>query len=619
MTSGRGPALGARLYSAAMLYREDYRRLLRAGGLAVWLAVGVPVARPAASRTPAHRDEFALGAWVAALLLFGVAFWRATAAPRDERPSPKSSCSSRARPRRCSPSSRCLRASASKAHSSCSRRSSSGPILPRPAATAWIAAQSVGLLWLMWLHWGWHWGVVLAFAYLPFQFIADATARLLAQETALRQGLAASHAELEATRELLAQSARLAERARIARDLHDLLGHHLTALSLNLEIASHKAAGEARERIATAQSVTKLLLGDVRGVVGALRGDDHLDLPAALRKLADGIPRPRVHVEASAGLAIDDPAVGEVVLRCAQEIVTNAVRHARAENLWLDVERPPKASASAPATTAAERRICRCRAGSRARRPAGALRATRRRGLLRHRSGRGFPGRRRSAAPGSERVIVIRVFLVEDQTLVREGIRSLLALDPEIAIAGEAADGDEAAAAIPRSGADVVLLDMRLPRLLRPRGAPRAFGRGRPSADDHPDDVRRRRAAPPGSSGRREGLSAQGRVSRRARPRDPRRGRRRHAVSRSSPNGWCAGSTPAPTRRFRAWSRGSADGARNGGPAADDRRLQQSRDRRALRVAEGTVKNHVSSILSKLGVRDRTRAVLQAVRAGYLA
>jgi DNA-binding NarL/FixJ family response regulator len=39
---------------------------------------------------------------------------------------------------------------------------------------------------------------------------------------------------------------------------------------------------------------------------------------------------------------------------------------------------------------------------------------------------------------------------------------------------------------------------------------------------------------------------------------------------------------------------------------------------RALTVAEGTVKNHVSSILSKLGVRDRTRAVLQAVRSGVL-
>ena len=38
----------------------------------------------------------------------------------------------------------------------------------------------------------------------------------------------------------------------------------------------------------------------------------------------------------------------------------------------------------------------------------------------------------------------------------------------------------------------------------------------------------------------------------------------------------------------------------------------------ALRVAEGTVKNHVSSILSKLGVRDRTRAVLQALKTGAL-
>ena len=39
---------------------------------------------------------------------------------------------------------------------------------------------------------------------------------------------------------------------------------------------------------------------------------------------------------------------------------------------------------------------------------------------------------------------------------------------------------------------------------------------------------------------------------------------------------------------------------------------------RALKVAEGTVKNHVSSILSKLGVRDRTRAVLKAIEKGYV-
>ena len=50
---------------------------------------------------------------------------------------------------------------------------------------------------------------------------------------------------------------------------------------------------------------------------------------------------------------------------------------------------------------------------------------------------------------------MIRVFVVEDQTLVREGIRSLLALEPEVRLAGESADGEEAVAAIPRSGASI--------------------------------------------------------------------------------------------------------------------------------------------------------------------
>jgi signal transduction histidine kinase len=320
-----------------MLYREDYRRLLRAGGSAVWLAVGLPVLALQLLAAPRGRDDFALAAWAGVWLLYGAAFWRATA----------NRWSSDRTGVLLLVAGETAAVFALVALPPCFGLEGAllvlaafqlGPILPRVPATAWIAAQSAGLLWLMWLHWGWHWGVVLAFAYLPFQFIAVATARILAQETALRLGLAAANAELEATRELLAQSARLAERHRIARDLHDVLGHHLTALSLHLEVASHKASGEALAPIDTAQSVTKLLLGDVRGVVGSLK-DDRLDVPAALRKLAEGIPRPRIHVGASAGLAIEDPAIGEVVLRCAQEIVTNAVRHARAENLWLDVER----------------------------------------------------------------------------------------------------------------------------------------------------------------------------------------------------------------------------------------------------------------------------------------
>ena len=58
---------------------------------------------------------------------------------------------------------------------------------------------------------------------------------------------------------------------------------------------------------------------------------------------------------------------------------------------------------------------------------------------------------------------MIRVFLVDDQTLVRQGVRSLLELSDAVQVIGEARDGDEAIAEIPRMKPDVVLLDLRMP------------------------------------------------------------------------------------------------------------------------------------------------------------
>ena len=60
--------------------------------------------------------------------------------------------------------------------------------------------------------------------------------------------------------------------------------------------------------------------------------------------------------------------------------------------------------------------------------------------------------------------MVIKVVLVEDQTLVREGIRSLLRLSDEIVVVGEAADGDDGLRVIAATAPDVVLLDLRMPR-----------------------------------------------------------------------------------------------------------------------------------------------------------
>ncbi len=413
-----------------MLFRDDYRRLLRTGGFAVWLAVGLPVLFFQVLAPPKAGDGFALAVWLAVLLLFGAAFGRATAR-RAAADRPGALLLLAGKPPRCSRSSRCLPASASRARCSSSSRSSwEASCRARPprrgspcrARAAHGSCGSTG---------DWHWGVVLAFAYLPFQLIAVADDPPPRRRDRRPRALAAANAELEATRELLARSARLAERARIARDLHDLLGHHLTALSLNLEIASHGRRGGARARVETAQSVTKLLLGDVRASWARFGRRT----ASTCRPRSAGSPtafRGRASTSSFAGLSRSTiRPVGEVVLRCAQEIVTNAVRHARAENLWLEVERTdggirdPRPRRRVRGDRFAEASLAATASpgcASASSREAARSPSTRRRA--------GVSRRRHAAAAGGERVVVIRVFLVEDQTLVREGIRSLLALDP---------------------------------------------------------------------------------------------------------------------------------------------------------------------------------------------
>ncbi len=157
---------------------------------------------------------------------------------------------------------------------------------------------------------------------------------------ALRQNIARDalrkvNSELLATQALLAENTRIAERVRIARELHDLVGHHLTALTLNLEVATHLASGKALEHVQQAHSLAKLLLADVREVVNDMRVDDKVDLAAALRTLVSGVPEPVIHLDLPSELAMTDPQRAQVLLRCAQEMITNSVRHARASNLWI--------------------------------------------------------------------------------------------------------------------------------------------------------------------------------------------------------------------------------------------------------------------------------------------
>jgi signal transduction histidine kinase len=167
-----------------------------------------------------------------------------------------------------------------------------------------------------------------------FAFMSGLVA--LRQLTA-RDELRKVNSELRATQALLAENTRIAERVRIARELHDLVGHHLTALTLNLQVATHLVEGKALEHVQQAHSLAKLLLVDVREVVSEMRDDDKVELADALRTLVEGVPQPQIHLDLPTELSMTDPLHAQVMLRCAQEMITNSLRHARAKNLWISL------------------------------------------------------------------------------------------------------------------------------------------------------------------------------------------------------------------------------------------------------------------------------------------
>jgi signal transduction histidine kinase len=214
-----------------------------------------------------------------------------------------------------------------------------GSRLGRGAGVAWILAQTVVLTAAVAFRLNPRAASLLAPPYLGFQLVAFFTFHFMAREVAARVALATANAELRSMQQILADTSRMAERLRIAHELHDALGHRLTTLTLNLEAALQRSQPPARSTIETAQSLARQLLADVREIVASSASRDGVQLAEALRTLIASVPRPRVHLEVADGLHIADPDRAHILLRCVQEIVTNAARHSAAENLWIVIKR----------------------------------------------------------------------------------------------------------------------------------------------------------------------------------------------------------------------------------------------------------------------------------------
>ncbi len=210
-------------------------------------------------------------------------------------------------------------------------------LMPALPATTWLIVQNVLLAVAMNRipNAEFSEATLVAALFLGISLFAMMSSVVALRQHGARDELRKVNSELKATQALLAENTRIAERVRISRELHDLVGHHLTALTLNLQVATHLVEGKALEHVEQAHSLSRLLLADVREVVSEMRRDDKVDIARALQTLILGVPEPKIHLDLPSSVALTDPMRAQVLLRCAQEVITNSVRHAAARNLWI--------------------------------------------------------------------------------------------------------------------------------------------------------------------------------------------------------------------------------------------------------------------------------------------
>jgi len=208
----------------------------------------------------------------------------------------------------------------------------------------------------------------------------------------------------------------------------------------------------------------------------------------------------------------------------------------------------------------------------------------------------------------------IRVLVVDDHEVVREGLRTFLALQDGIEIVGEAADGEAAVREAERLRPDVILMDLLMPRL-DGVGAMRELRRRLPASrvivlTSFADDERLLPAIRAGAAGY---------LLKNVEPRELAR------AVRTAHAGEALLDTAVAARLVDAVATPPGEDEHHGLTARErevlallGRGLSNKRIARELGVSEKTVKTHVSHVLAKLGVADRTEAAVHAVRAGLL-
>ena len=145
-------------------------------------------------------------------------------------------------------------------------------------------------------------------------------------------GLRRSQAALRRTQDEVERLAKLAERERISRDLHDLLGHTLTVITRKSELArklANQDPGRAAKEIAEVEQVAREALNEVRSAVSGFR---QTDFATELVQARVALQSALIHFEAEVDAVEVDPATEQVLALALREATTNVLRHSQADS-----------------------------------------------------------------------------------------------------------------------------------------------------------------------------------------------------------------------------------------------------------------------------------------------
>ncbi|RSM83723.1 two-component sensor histidine kinase [Amycolatopsis sp. WAC 01375] len=194
----------------------------------------------------------------------------------------------------------------------------------------------------------WRTAILVAFAFLPFLVTPVWWAANVRQQRDIAENERANAVQLATIGELDRRAAVAGERSKMARDLHDVIAGHLSAIAIQSEAALSMATADpklSRKVLESVRENSVSALDEMRAMIGLLRADTEIEptAPARLAELSKLVESARASgLEVELG-SVPDPssplpaAVDLTAYRIAQEALTNAVKHAPGGRAVLDI------------------------------------------------------------------------------------------------------------------------------------------------------------------------------------------------------------------------------------------------------------------------------------------